>query len=235
MNVRQILQFSCVFIMLLLQSPLRVRGGESTPVEKSDSQIDAKSPEQIIRERFLLAYQTAQNSDRKAETADMLRGLKERESHRLLTGILADREEQVRLRACKTIAATTDPTGYFVKPLMGALSDTTEKVRIAASEALSSALIKADAIKALAFAMMSTVGQLDTKSNTEVVDAYDKALEKLSGQRSPQRGARAVSSFWIDYWKKNEEALRAADKIRLAEVDPVRPEGLPRDSFDKEK
>ncbi|HYG75213.1 MAG TPA: HEAT repeat domain-containing protein [Planctomycetota bacterium] len=222
----QFSSFSCIILLL----SAAVFCGENAPPDKT---AEPATSEQIVRERFLLAYQTAKNSDRKAETADMLQGLKERESHRLLTGMLADRDEKVRLRACKAISGTPDSDGYFVKPLMGALADNSATVRIAAADALGSAQIKADAIKALTFSMMSSVGQLETKNSTAVIEAYDKALERLAGQRSPLRDARALSNFWMDYWKKNEESLRQADSARLPGSEPVRPEGLPRDSFDK--
>lgn len=193
--------------------------------------------EQIIRQRFLVAYQTAEQPERKAETVDMLRGLKDKESLRLLAGMLGDRIDLVRLRACAAIAKTPDPDGYFVKPLMGALADPQPTVRVAAAEALGSASIKADAIKALTFGLMSVVGQLtsdDLKREIAVVQAYDKALEKLTGDHSPERGPRGLSTHWMDYWKKHETELRAAEaKIKDAD-EPVRPEGLPKDSFDKQ-
>ena len=196
----------------------------------------AESSEQVIRQRFLVAYQTAEQPERKAETVDMLRGLKEKESQRLLAGMLGDRLDGVRLRACAAIAATPDPEGYFVKPLMGALADPLPEVRVAAAEALASASVKADAIKALTFGLMSVVGQLsseDIKHEIAVVSAYDKALEKLTGDHSPERGPRGLSTHWMDYWKKHEADLRTAESKLKDQDEPVRPEGLPKDSFDK--
>jgi len=194
------------------------------------------SPEQVVRQRFLVAYQTAEQPERKAETVDMLRGLKEKESLRLLAGMLGDRLDLVRLRACAAITNTPDPEGYFVKPLMGALADPVPEVRVAAAEALASASVKADAIKALTFGLMSVVGQLsseDIKREIAVVSAYDKALEKLTGDHSPERGPRGLSTHWMDYWKKHETDLRATESKLKDKDEPVRPEGLPKDSFDK--
>lgn len=225
MNPRRARLLYCISLLV----SVALRGGEAPEKEPPS--------EQIVRQRFLVAYQTAELPERKAETVDMLRELKERESQRLLAGMLGDRIDLVRLRACAAIAATPDPEGYFVKPLMGALADPQPHVRVAAAEALASASVKADAIKALAFALMSVVGQLTTEDiqrNMPVVSAYDKALEKLTGEHSPERGPRGLSTHWMDYWKKHETELRAAEAKLKSSDDPIRPEGLPKDSFDKQ-
>jgi|GEM_PF-5313150 len=193
--------------------------------------------EEIIRQRFLVAHQTAQTPEARADVIKMLRGMKERESQRLLAGMLGDRSEVVRLAACVTIAATPEPDGYFVKPLMGLLTDPHPPVRIAAAEALANASVKADAVKALSFALIAGVGanpkDPKNKNSAAVLAAYNSALEKLSGQSSPKSDAREQSSYWMDYWKLNEEPLRAADAKALQVTEPVRPAGLPKDSFDK--
>jgi HEAT repeat protein len=184
-----------------------------------------------------MAYQTAQTPEGKAETVAMLRGLKEKESLRLMAGMLGDRNEIVRRSACAAMADTPDPEGYFVKPLMGALADASTTVRVAASDALSKAALKADAIKALAFALVIVVGeqrQTNEKSDNAVIliKAYDSALEKLTGQKSKARDPRGLSSFWIDHWKQHEDALRAEDAQKVRADEPSRPANLPRDSFD---
>lgn len=197
----------------------------------------AKAPEErVIRERFLIAYQTAEKPERKAETVEMLRGLKEKESLRLIAGMLADKNEIVRKTACMVMVTTPDREGYFVKPLMGALNDPMPSVRIAAADAMAAASIRADAIKALAYALISDVGSANKenpKAEAKVLDAYDKALEVLTGQKSPQRDMRGISSFWMDFWKTHGDDLRAADAKALEQPDPVRPEGLAKDSLDK--
>ncbi|HEY3324438.1 MAG TPA: HEAT repeat domain-containing protein [Planctomycetota bacterium] len=210
-------------------------GPASVPAEKTPEKAEPVA-EDIVRQRFLLAYQTAQNPDRKAETVDMLKGLKEQESMRLMVGLLADRSEQIRRRVCTVMAATPDPEGYFVKPLMGTLSDPVSAVRVSAAEALGNASMKADALKALAFTLLGLVGQLNNEGlerQAPVIDAYDKALEKLSGQRCADRTPRGLSSFWIDVWKKQDKDRRAAENKPIDTPDPVRSPNLPKDSLDK--
>jgi hypothetical protein len=219
------------FLIASLAATSICAGDPTPPVERP-----APVPEKVVRERFLLAYQTAQTAQAKADTVSMLSGLKEKETLRLIAGMLGDKHEEVRRSACATMAATTDAEGYFVKPLMGALSDSSQNVRIAAVDAMSRAVIKADAIKALTYALMSIVGEPNVDNNqTIMVKAYDMALARLSGKKSENREARGISNFWMDYWKQNEETLRAEDTKKLAVQDPVRPAGLEPDSFDLKK
>src|SRR5689334_21391771 len=79
---------------------------------------DAKPTEDTIRKRFLVSYQTAKNPAAKATVVMMLQGLTEKESRRLLAGMLGDHDEDVRIAACRAMAQTPDVDGYFVKPLM---------------------------------------------------------------------------------------------------------------------
>jgi hypothetical protein len=211
---------------------------EPLPVAAPEKSDAPQSEERVIRERFLVAYQTAEKPERKAETVEMLRGLKEKESHRLIAGMLADKNELVRKTACMVMITTRDADGYFVKPLMGALNDSKISVRMAAADAMASAVIRADAIKALTYALMGAVGSSKKEvkgDDAKVLEAYDKALEVLTGEKSPNRDLRNISSYWMDYWKKHEDELRAADAKLLEQPDPVRPEGLAKDSLDKLK
>jgi HEAT repeat protein len=197
-----------------------------------------KSAEATIRSRFLVTYQTAKTPAAKAQSVSALKGLTEKESRRLLAGMLGDHDEAVRIAACQAMSATPDPDGYFVKPLMGALTDTSDFVRMGAADALGSARIRADAIKALTFALLTAVGKIsdgdDDKRVAQVVESYNSALERLTAQHSKNKDPRSVSAFWVDYWKQNEDALRAKDlEVRGGEPEPVRPNGLEPDSFDK--
>jgi HEAT repeat protein len=210
-----------------------VCAGETAPAEKGGE--DA-APEQVIRQRFLLAYQTAQTPERKVETVAMLRGLKEKDSLRLLVGMLGDHSEVVRGSACGVMAATPDPEGYFVKPLMGTLTDSVPVVRTAAAEALANATMRGEAIKALAFAILDVVGSATPEkavADAQLVDAYDRALQKLTGSKTDAREARAISNYWMDYWKKNGEDILAKDKAAQEHEPPPRPANLPKDSLDK--
>jgi HEAT repeat protein len=227
----------CAFAAMLLSTVLCARA-ESTPVTESPAP-DAKPTEDTIRKRFLVSYQTAKNPSAKANVVAMLQGLTEKESRRLLAGMLGDHDEDVRIAACRAMAQTPDPDGYFVKPLMGALTDSSEFVRIAAADALGSAKIKADATKALVYSLMVAVGALnenadENKRAAQVIGAYNDALERLSSRHAKEKDPRAISSFWMDYWKQNEDALRAKDQeLKGPDEPPTRPQGLEPDSFDK--
>jgi hypothetical protein len=222
------MRFSGICMCLLAIAVIAVAHAENPGTD--DAKV--KSAETVVRERFLLAYQTAQTPERKAETIEMLRGLKEKESQRLMAGMLFDRNDNVRKNACLVMAATPDPDGYFVKPLMGVLADPKQAVRIAAADALGNAIQKAGAIKALAFSLMSAVGSKNVDAESKAIDAYDRALEKLTAQKSEARDPRGLSNFWMDYWKKNGDELKAAES-QAQYVEPVRPENLPKDSLDK--
>jgi len=193
-------------------------------------------PEEAARQRFLAAYQTAQTAEAKAEAVEMLRGLKEQESLRLLAGMLGNSHAVVRRTACAVMATTPDAAGYLVKPLMGTLTDQSPSVRIAASEALANAVVKGQAIKALAYALIELAGSAPARgaaADPRLVAAYDKALRKLTGQKSAGGGARDISSFWMGYWKQHGEEILAQEKQAREEEPPPRPANLPKDIFDK--
>lgn len=205
---------------------------EGRPVERPKEEVSA---EHVVRQRFLVAYQTAQTPERQAEAVEMLRGLKEKDSLRLIAGMLGNAHETVRCRACLVMAATPDPEGYLVKPLMGTLTDAAPAVRCAAAEALGNAAVRGEAIKALAFALMEIAGGGVAVAGAEarLVEAYNRALQQLTRQTCTAKGARDTSSFWMDYWKQHGEELVAKEK-QAREVEPApRPANLPKDSFDK--
>jgi len=196
--------------------------------------------EEKLRQRFVTAYTSAQTIEGRTDAVAMLKGVTEEKSQRLLAGMLGDKNEAVRKAACSTISSSVDKDGYFVKPLMSALSDRSLPVREAAADALARAEIKAEAVKVLAFALHALAAEKDPKEDEQkaslnsVLAAYDTALTRLSGKKSGKQDPRELGSFWLDYWKQHEEALRAEDEKKLA-VSPRSREGLAPDSFDQKK
>lgn len=221
---------SLLLVCALLSAALARAGDAEKP--------DAAPDEATIRSRFLVTYQTAKTPAAKAQSVAVLKGLADKESHRLLAGMLGDHDETVRIAACQAMSATPDAEGYFVKPLMGALTDASDFVRMGAADALGSARIRADAIKALTYALLTAVGKIsdgdEDKRAAQVVQSYNGALERLTSRHSKDKDPRAISAFWVDFWKQNEDELRAKDlELRGGEPEPVRPNGLDPDSFDK--
>jgi hypothetical protein len=194
-----------------------------------------------VRKRFLVTYQTAATPEVKSDAVKMLKGLTSQESRRLLAGMLGDQNEAVRVTACQTMAMTPDDDGYFVKPLMGALTDGSDFVRIAAADALGSEHVRADAVKALAYALVVAAGTVTGADNEKerntglVIRAYNGALERLTSHHTKDTDARSISAYWMDFWKQNEDDLRTRDKeLRGSDNEPVRPAGLEPDTFDKQ-
>ena len=225
------------FTMLAVSSAMSSNAEKDDPPTPPPEKITLKTdtpPEDIVRKRFLLAYQTAETADRKVEAVQMLQGAKEIETLRLLSGMLADRNEIVRSTACHVMSTVSDPAGYLVKPLMGTLNDASKAVRIAAAEALSKATIRADAIKALSFALMTLAGQKNRDGDSiQMLQAYDRALENLTGLKCKERDPRGISSFWMDYWKQHGDEVSAEDQKLAPKETPQNREGLTPDSFDK--
>jgi len=225
----------CVLFVFSVNS---LRSEEAPPAEKPPAVEEKKeaSPEEVVRQRFLVAYQTAQTAEKKAEAVEMLRGLKEKESQRLIAGMLGSSHAIVRRTACAVMAATPDPEGYFVKPLMGTLTDQSPTVRIAAAEALGNATVHGQAIKALAYALVELAGTAPARgaaADPRLVEVYDRALQKLTGDKSEAHDARGISSFWMDYWKKHGEEMLAKERQAREEEPPPRPANLPKDIFDR--
>ena len=215
---------------------------EDQPETATSAPAEAKpQSEKTARSKFVLTYTSAQTPEAKAAAVKTLQGLSELESHRMLAGMLGDSVIAVRIAACQAMSATFDDRGYFVKPLMGALTDSSIDVRIAAADALGSAQVKADAVKALTYALLSVAGRtgdddakkLEKNAALQLV-AYSSALERLSGEKCKATTTLAMSTFWTDYWKQNEDGLRIKDREKLgAEVTPVRPKDAKPDSFDR--
>ena len=206
------------------------RHGSGEPAEK------APVSEDELRKRFLELYQSAKGPVARAETVRMLKGVTEQASLRLITGMLGDSSDEVRQAACATMAGTPDSEGFFVKPLMGTLMDHSETVRVAAADAISRATIRGDAVKALMLALITAIDQTDRNDavlSASSIHAYDKALERLTGERSKERTSVGLSSFWNSYWHNHEDLLRAADKKLLEKETAPRPSNLPPDTLDK--
>ena len=109
-------------------------------------------------------------------------------------------------------------------------------VRITASEALANAAVRGQAIKALAYALVEIAGSAPAHgaaADPRLVEAYDKALRKLTGEKSEARDARGTSSFWMGYWKQHGEDILAKEKQAREEEPPPRPANLPKDIFDR--
>jgi len=230
------MRYAALPLPVSVLAALAIGAGEAPPPAQPEAKKEEASAEHVLRQRFLVAYESAQTPARKAEVVEMLRGVKEKESQRLITGMLGNSSEVVRRSACMVMAATPDPEGFFVKPLMGVLADPALSVRLAAAEALGAAAVRADAIKALAFALMETVGSAKPENavdEAKLITAYDRALQKLTGERSPEREARAIGNFWMDYWKKNGEEIAAKERRAREAEPPPRPPNLPKDSLDK--
>ena len=232
----------CILHFLCLSAVNRLSAGEATPPPPPAEQPPAAeekkeaTPEETVRQRFLVAYQTAQTAEAKAEAVEMLRGLKEQPSLRLMTGMLGNPHAVVRRTACAVMATTPDPEGYLVKPLMGALTDQSPSVRIAASEALGNAAVHGQAIKALAYALVELAGSAPARgpaADPRLVEACDKALQKLTGEKSDARDARGSSSFWMAYWKQHGEDILAKERQAREVEPPPRPANLPKDTLDR--
>jgi HEAT repeat protein len=199
-----------------------------------------EDPEAPARKKFIAAYTTAKTAEAVLEAMTILKGLKETASLRLLVGMLGNKHEIVRVAACKTLAEADDPLGFTIKPLTGALGDSATPVRVAAAEALSHTKLKADAIKALAFAINSTASEVATTEkkrelNEQYIVALNRALEKLSGAKTEETHPLKLGAFWMEYWRKHQDELRAADDKLLPAAPPVleRRKDLPPDSLDK--
>ena len=180
-------------------SPL-CAGEEATPPAEQPPVAETKKDlpaEADVRKRFLAAYLAAQDTEQKVKTVGLLRGLKELESQRLLVGMLGSTHAAVRRTACDVMAATPDPEGYFVKPLMGALTDHSPTVRLAAAAALGNATVRA-AIKALVYTLADLAGGVRPGSaadDAQLAETCDRALQKLSGEKSEKREVRGLSEF----------------------------------------
>lgn len=184
-----------------------LHGGEEKQAQVTD--------EKEARKRFWQSYTSATRPLLKADAVYMLRGLKDPDSLRVIAGLLGDGTMEVRRNACRVMADTPDPDGYFVKPLIGALIDKEPAVRVEAVRALARAKVKAKAIKALVFAFQETLGK--EGDGSEFLDAVHETLMKLTG-KTFGKGAepRKQVWFWQKYWQENRKQLEAADQTYLA-------------------
>ena len=209
------------FFLLAIGVCAAAFGEEAEATPKPLPPAAASTDESDMRKRFLYEYQTAKTPELRAVAVRLLQGLKEQKSMRLITGMLGDSNDGVRQSACVVMSATPDSNGYFVKPLMGALTDNAAAVRISAAEALARQKIRGDAIKALLLALLNNTAapQMDALSTAAVIQACDRALERLTGEKSKDRDSESLGRFWKSYWSQHEEEIRAEDKKHLAADD----------------
>ena len=188
----------------------------SIPLFAGDG-ADAAEDEEAVVKRFWRSYTTAARPILRADTVYMLRGLKEPKSLRTIAGLLGDTTMEVRRNACRLMAESDDPDGYFVKPLVGALIDKSPVVQVAAVRALAKSKVKAHAIKAMVFALQERSDE--AHGAMDLSDAMHETLMALSGKvfgkgDSPKEQAQA----WLKYWQENREALETADETYRAKL-----------------
>jgi len=81
----------------------------------------------------------------------------------------------------------------------------------------------------LTFALVTAAGRIagdanDNKTKALVIQGYNNALERLTSRHTKETDARNISSYWVDFWKQNEDDLRAKDaELRGNDAEPVRP------------
>lgn len=172
----------------------------------------ANEPE--LRRKFMKAFTGAEKPESKAESVFMLKGVREKDSLKLLTGLLGDSLPTVRRNACQAMAATPDPEGYFIKPLTAALYDRNFMVRSAAAEALGVARLKAQAVKALSFAL--TQAAQDGIKLASYAQTLDKALVQLTGKHfAATDDLKEMAVNWSTYYQEQAAALEREDERLL--------------------
>lgn len=177
----------------------------------------AKLDEPDVRRRFMAAFTSAEKPEAKADAVYILKGVREKDSLKLLTGLLGDSLPTVRRNACRVMSETADPEGYFVKPLTAALYDRNYMVRASAADALSTAKVKQPAIKALVFALIETAQEgvkLASYAHT-----LDDTLSKLTGKQfGKTEDLKKLAQWWNEYWTQNDKALAQADEAYLRKL-----------------
>ena len=205
--------------------PLPAPPAEEAPAPPSD--------EKKLRAEFLAKYTPAKPTER-ADFVDMLKGVREPESLRMLTGLLGDSMPTVRRNACRVMSETPDPEGYFVKFLIGALSDRNYSVRSAALDALSVAKLKAQAFKALFFALNQAIGEGEKQASYAM--SLNAALSKLTGKQfGKPTDMKKLLQWWQEWSNENQKLLEAADETYLRKlkdggkpaVEEPKPETIP--------
>ncbi|MCZ7644015.1 MAG: HEAT repeat domain-containing protein [Planctomycetota bacterium] len=172
-----------------------------------------KTPEEekALVQEFWQVLMKAEKPELKADAVLMLKGLKGPESRRALAGLLGNTVTGVRRNACQVIAEFDDPEGYFVKPLMGAIYDPEEEVRVAAAAALGRAKLKAPAVKALVTALQKEAD----KDAADVGWAYHlhKALERLTGHAIEEAdNVPNLAKSWSVWWSAHHAEIEKLDE-----------------------
>ncbi|MBI3831672.1 MAG: HEAT repeat domain-containing protein [Planctomycetes bacterium] len=177
----------------------------------------AKLDEPAIRRKFMLAFTSAEKPEAKADAVYILKGMREKDSLKLLTGLLGDSLPTVRRNACRVMSETPDAEGYFVKPLTAALYDRNYMVRASAADALSSAKVKEAAVKALVFALTETAQEgvkLASYAHT-----LDDTLSKLTGKQFGKTDdLKKLAQWWNEFWTQNGKSLAQADEAYLRKL-----------------
>ncbi len=147
----------------------------------------------------------------------MLKGVKEEASKRLITGMLGDPVPTVKRNACRVMAETEDPEGYFVKPLTAALGDRNFMVRSAAAEALGTARIKSLAVKAMVLALSETAREGEKQAaHAKTLHA---SLTKLTGKDfGPVEDSGKLASMWHAWWQDERARLEQEDEKYLEQL-----------------
>ncbi|GMV80142.1 MAG: hypothetical protein AMXMBFR7_13260 [Planctomycetota bacterium] len=192
-------------IAVCLLTAMGVRAGENAPPLDDKAQVQA----------FWQTISKADKPELKADAVYMLRGLKSKEAYAALTGLLGFTDPGVRRNACRVIAETDDPSGYFVKPLMGPLYDQVLEVRQEAAAALSKSKLRGPAIRALTTALTREA----EKPKPELAWAYrlHKALSELSGHEfKDAENAADLAQQWQAWWNEHRSDLEAEEAAKAA-------------------
>jgi len=206
-------RFLLVCFCACLPGALPLAGEEPPAVEKAPAQ-----DEHATLKRFFKSYSGATDQPLlRADAVLMLKGLKSAEAWRVLTGLLADSAPEVRRNACRVMAETHDPQGYFVKPLTGALRDPDAPVRLAAAEAMGAVRVRSRAVKALVITLGEVVQTVPL--DPSFVGGLHKALVRLTGHRPVEEASpKELAALWMEWWRQNQEALEAADQKYLEQL-----------------
>jgi len=178
--------------------------------------IPPPADEKKLRADFMAKYTAAKPAER-ADSVDMLKGVREKESLQLLTGLLGDSIPTVRRNACRVMSETPDPEGYFIKFLIGATSDRNYAVRSAAIGALSAVKIKAQAFKALLFGLNQAVSEGEKQAS--LAQQISGAMAKLSGHAFGRTDdLKQLLKWWTEWNNDNFKQLEAADEAYLRKL-----------------
>ncbi|MCW8133660.1 MAG: HEAT repeat domain-containing protein [Planctomycetota bacterium] len=217
--------FACALLSALLAvSSARAEEDPPPPLPPQPGPEDEEPPpkkidEPELRRTFMQAFTSAAKPEDKAESVYLLKGVREKASLKLLTGLLGDSLPTVRRNACRVMSETPDPEGYFVKPLTAVLYDRNFMVRASAAEALATAKVKAQAVKALVFAL--TQSAQEGVKLASYAQTLNTTLSKITGKQFGKTDdLTKLAQWWNEYLQENERALTQADEKYLKSLDP---------------